>query len=108
MTIREAFAVDTANAISVGGTSISSNVPDMESLPPIAATSNSAWALSAPRSAANGLPHFSGLSPVRPKYSWNDNHACLGLIPAATSFDIASMTAAIAPLYGDKEDSSGS
>ena len=100
--------MDTANAISVGGTSMFSNVPDMESLPPIAATSNSAWAFSAPSNAANGLPHFSGLSPVRPKYSWNESHACLGSIPAATSFDIASMTAAIAPLYGDSDDSSGS
>lgn len=62
---------------SVGGTSIFSNVPDMESLPPIAAMFKSSCASSAPSSAANGLPQRVGSVPMRSKYSWKVKYACL-------------------------------
>lgn len=47
------------NAMSVGGTEIFSNVPDMESLPPIAARLSFICAVNAPSSADMGAPHFS-------------------------------------------------
>ena len=68
-----AIAKDT----SVGGTSIFSNVPDIESLPPIAAIPSSHCALSAPSSAAAGLPQRDGVFCVRSKYSWNVRYALL-------------------------------
>ncbi len=48
------FATSTANDTSVGGTSISLNVPDIESLPPIEGSPYPICASYAPRSAANG------------------------------------------------------
>ena len=54
----------------VGGTSMLSKLPDMESLPPMAATPRSTWAFSAPSSAAKGWPQRSGSLPKRWKYSW--------------------------------------
>ena len=64
--------VDTAKLISVGGTSRSSNEPDIESLPPMAPTPRSTWAISAPSTAATGLPQRSASSRSFSKYSWND------------------------------------
>ena len=48
-----------AKDTSVGGTCISPNEPDMESLPPMAARLNRICAVSAPSSADMGAPHFS-------------------------------------------------
>lgn len=55
-TTSEVCAVVTAKETSVGGTVMSSKVPLMESLPPIAPTPNCSCASSAPRSAASGFP----------------------------------------------------
>ena len=62
---------ETAKETSVGGTSMSSNVPLIESLPPMEAMPNSNWAVSAPSKAAAGLPHREASSVMRSKYSWN-------------------------------------
>ncbi len=63
------FAVVTAKDTSVGGTESASKLPDMESLPPMAAIPRPFCASSAPSSAAAGLPHFSGSRPRCSKYS---------------------------------------
>ncbi len=63
------FCVVTAMDKSVGGTVKFSNVPLMESLPPIAATSSSFCAKNAPSIADNGFPHFSASCPNFSKYS---------------------------------------
>ena len=60
----------TAKEIRVGGTSRSSKLPDMESLPPIAPAPRSIWAINAPSTAAVGLPQRSGSSRSFSKYSW--------------------------------------
>ena len=60
----------TAKETRVGGTSRSSKLPDMESLPPMAATPRSVWAFRAPSRAARGLPQRTGSLPSRSKYSW--------------------------------------
>ncbi len=54
------FSGATAKDISVGGTSKSRNVPDMESLPPMAAAPSSNCASTVPSNAENGLPQRSG------------------------------------------------
>ena len=69
-TTLSASTISRAKAIKEGGTVISMNVPDMESLPPIAAVPNLCCAHNAPKSAANGLPHFSLSLPRLSKYSW--------------------------------------
>ncbi len=79
--------------MSVGGTCISSNVPLIESLPPIAAVSNSNCASKAPSKAWSGLPHFSASVPSRSKYSWKLKRASLWFPPLATSFAKDSTTA---------------
>ncbi len=53
-----------------GGTSRSRKVPDMESLPPMAATSSPSWAYRAPSRAEKGLPQRAGSSRSFSKYSW--------------------------------------
>ena len=90
-------AVETANDTSVGGTSILSNVPDMESLPPIAPQPISSCAFNAPRSAEKGLPQRTGLFCVLSKYSWNVSQHFFLEPPTATTFAIDSTTASIAP-----------
>ena len=92
---RASFAgmVVTANATRVGGTFRFSNVPDMESLPPIAGIPISCCARSAPRSAANGLPHFFGSVPSRSKYSCRVRRTRSALPPVATIFATASTMA---------------
>ena len=97
--ISPALAGATANEIRVGGTSISMNEPDIESLPPIAAAPNVNCASNAPSRAAKGLPQRSGCLPRRSKYSWNERYTLLGSHPAATSFEIEDVTAAIAAEY---------
>ena len=92
-----ACAVDTANETSVGGTSICSKVPDMESLPPIAPIPSCSCASNAPSSAANGLPQRLGSSFNRSKYSWKVSQQCPALPPAATTLATDSTTANIAP-----------
>ncbi len=93
----------TANEISVGGTfisvpvSLSLNVPDILSLPPIAPSPSLTCASIAPSSAANGLPQRFGSVPSRSKYSWKDNLISLNLPPLATTFATDSITAYIAP-----------
>ena len=66
------LSVVTAKETNVGGTSICSKVPLIESLPPIAAISRPFCAMNAPNSAARGLPQrlpsFMGFS----KYSWKE------------------------------------
>ena len=59
-----------AKEMRVGGTSRSLKVPDMESLPPMAARPKSSWALSAPSRAAKGLPQRSGSLRSFSKNSW--------------------------------------
>jgi len=61
-----------AKETSVGGTEIFSNVPDIESLPPIDGSFNSCWTRLAPSKAANGLPQRFGSSNNFSKYSWNE------------------------------------
>ena len=61
-----------AKEISVGGTSRSMKDPDMESLPPMAATPRPSWAFRAPSRAAKGLPQRLGSSLRRSKYSWKE------------------------------------
>ena len=61
----------TAKLTSEGGTSMFSNEPDMESLPPMAATPSSTCASSAPSRLAMGRPQRVGSAPRRSKYSWN-------------------------------------
>ena len=68
ITRRESTA-QAAKAIRVGGTSISSKLPLMLSLPPIAGSPHRRWTVSAPRRAARGRPQDSGPRSVRPKYS---------------------------------------
>ena len=92
-TTRFASAVDTAKETSVGGTSIFSKVPDMESLPPIDAQESSSCARYAPSSAENGLPQRLGLFCVRSKYSWKVSQHYLRVPPAAITFATDSMTA---------------
>jgi hypothetical protein len=55
--IDSASLVVTAKETKVGGTLICSNVPLIESLPPIAASLNSSCTVYAPNNAANVLPH---------------------------------------------------
>ena len=64
------LATETAKETRVGGTSISSKVPDIESLPPIEPMPRPSWASSAPSRAAIGLPQRLGSFLVRSKYSW--------------------------------------
>ena len=88
----------TAKEISVGGTSRFSNEPDMESLPPIAPAPRSTCAISAPSTAAVGLPQRSGSSRSFSKYSWKLRYAFSCSKPAATSFDSDSTTDRYAPV----------
>ena len=59
-----------AKEMRVGGTSRSLKVPDMESLPPMAAAPKSSWASRAPSRAAKGLPQRAGSSRSFSKNSW--------------------------------------
>ena len=85
-----------------------SNVPDMESLPPMAAVSSSTCAFNAPSNAPNGNPHLSGSVYICPKYSWKDIHACFAEPPAATIFESAEITDSWAPINGFASISYGS
>ena len=96
-----------AKLTSVGGTSRSSKLPDMESLPPMEPTPRSTWAMSAPSSDAAGLPQRSGTSRSEPKYSWNVRYASLREKPAATSLATLSTTARYAPLNWLADDRYG-
>ena len=89
-----------AKETSVGGTSMSSNEPDMESLPPIAARHRFSCAVYAPSRADSGLPNRFGSLPRRSKYSWKVRYAVSKSQPAATSLETDSITAAEAPRYG--------
>ena len=83
----------TAKLTRVGGTSISSKLPDMLSFPPMAAMPRPSWASSAPRSAAKGLPQRSGSVRRRSKYSWKLRYTRSCPMPEATSRDALSTTA---------------
>ena len=96
-TTLSALAVETAKDTSVGGTSMFSNVPDMESLPPIEPQDSSSCALNAPSRAAMGLPQRLGSFWVRSKYSWNVSQQWCQLPPAATTLAMEVMTASMAP-----------
>ena len=65
-----AFRGAMAKEISVGGTSLSRKVPDMESLPPMAAASRFSWAVNAPSNASKGLPQRLGSFLSFSKNSW--------------------------------------
>ena len=67
ITVR-ASTVVIPNAISIGGTLISWNVPLIESLPPIEGRPNATCIFKAPSSAVKGLPHDVSLF-IRSKYS---------------------------------------
>ena len=69
-TMLPVFSVVTAKDTRVGGTSISSKEPLMESLPPMAPMPRAIWALKAPSRAARGLPQRAGSRRSRSKYSW--------------------------------------
>ena len=84
-------AVSTAKEQSVGGTSISLNVPDIESLPPIDGRPYLICASNAPSSAENGWLHLLGSSFILRKYSWNVNLIFLKSPPAATILAIDSV-----------------
>ena len=92
-----ASASETAKETSVGGTSICSKVPDIESLPPIEAAPSCSWASRLPSRAAIGLPQRVGSSVIRSKYSWKVSQQCCSLPPAATILAIDSMTEYWAP-----------
>ena len=70
----------------------------MESLPPIAPAPRSTCAISAPSTAAVGLPQRSGSSRSFSKYSWKLRYAFSRSKPAATSFDSDSTTDRYAPV----------
>ena len=61
-----------AKEMRVGGTSSPRKEPDMESLPPMAATPRPSWADRAPSRAEKGLPQRTGLSRSFSKYSWKE------------------------------------
>ena len=89
-----------ANDTNVGGTSNCSKLPDMESLPPMAPTPRSTCAISAPSTAAAGLPQRSGSSRSFSKYSWNVRYMSSRAKPAVTSFATLSTTATYDPTNG--------
>ena len=102
-----AFVIATAKETSVGGTSRSSNEPDIESLPPIDGSPSLICASIAPRSAAAGLPQRTGTSWSLSKYSWNVSLAVSGFAPMARSFDVLSTTAYAEPWNGLHLDAPG-
>ena len=102
------FATSTANDTSVGGTSISLKVPDMESLPPMEGSPKPICASYAPRSAAKGWLQRFGSSLILRKYSWKVNLTFLKSPPAVTMRDRDSSTAYTDPWYGLQEDKYGS
>ena len=61
---------ETAKETNVGGTVLSMNVPDILSLPPIAAIPRASWTIKAPNSALKGWPQVSTLFSFG-KYSCN-------------------------------------
>src|SRR5699024_6751174 len=67
----------TANDNNVGGTSISSKVPDIESFPPILAKSSPDIAKLAPNRDKTGLPQRSGSFCKFSKNSWKDRRKSL-------------------------------
>ena len=95
--MRFVFEVVTAKETSVGGTSRFSNVPLMESLPPMAPMPSSICALYAPRSAEKGLPQREPSLPGCSKYSWKVRYTSLKSAPDAMSLDTDSTTARYAP-----------
>ena len=68
-TTRPASTVVMPKAMSIGGTLISWNVPDIESLPPIEGSPSSTCMRRAPSSAPRGLPHEVASRVMRSKYS---------------------------------------
>ena len=96
-TTSPALPVVTAKETSVGGTSICSNVPLMESLPPMAAMPRAFCASNAPSSAASGCPQRAGSCPGFRKYSWKERYVSAVDAPEATSFATLSTTARYAP-----------
>ena len=62
--------MSTAKDTRVGGTSISLNVPDILSLPPMDGRPKPIWASYAPNSAENGWLQREGSSVILRKYSW--------------------------------------
>ena len=91
--VRLALVMVTAKLTSVGGTSSSSKLPLMLSLPPIEGSPRCSWAVRAPSRAEVGLPQRWGTSRSRSKYSWNVRRAFIGSAPTAHSFDKLSVTA---------------
>ena len=78
----------------MGGTSMFSKVPLMESLPPMAATPSSSWARDAPSSAAQGLAPAFGVSAGLLEIFLEGEVARLSnFAPAATSLETDSTTA---------------
>ena len=96
MTVR-ASPVEMAKETRVGGTSMSSKVPDMESLPPMAAHPSCSWASMPPSRAAMGLPQRLGSVFIRSKYSWKVSQQGEWVPPAATTLATDSTTAYMAP-----------
>ena len=87
--------------MSVGGTSIFSKLPLMESLPPIAPNPNRSCAVSAPNSAAVGLPHRAGSAFMRSKNSCNVKRILPTGAPAHTALVTLKSTEYTAPKKGD-------
>ncbi len=88
-----ASATSKAKDTSVGGTSIFSKVPDMESLPPMDGRPYFICASKAPSSAVKGALHLVSSSVMRLKYSWNVKRIFFISPPDATIFAIESVTA---------------
>ena len=90
----------TAKETSVGGTWMSSNVPLMESLPPMDAVPKPSCTDRPPSSAAAGLPQRFSSLPSFSKYSWKVRRAFVTSPPAAQILARDSVTAYTAPWNG--------
>ncbi len=77
-----------------------SKLPDIESLPPIAAIFSSRCAQNAPNSAPRGLPQRLESPVIRSKYSCSVSQQFSRLPPADMTFATLSITAYIAPKNG--------
>ena len=91
----------TAKETNVGTTSIFSNEPDIESLPPMAGMPSASCASNAPSRAARGLPQRLGSLRSLSKYSWKVSLALAMSAPVTASLRRDSSTAYTAPWYGE-------
>ena len=86
---------------------MSSNVPDIESLPPIDGVPIAFCASIDPSNAAAGYPQVFSLT-ARPKNSWNVRRQLSGFPPIHAIFARDERTAVCAPCHGDQFETRGS